>query len=170
MTRPRSPPPSTELKDGNKRPAIVCDFFAKGWCIKGKSCRFLHIRDATSKQLLGAEADSNQKTPQQTNEGDTFDLMDLKNLLYTILITISNLLLYQVLEAVLKNHGLVVFLMSHHLLQSMHHICWEKVFHKNLAKAHGGMMNLKIYIHSKMTIRILPLRMLEERSHEKTGT
>ncbi|KAL1096779.1 hypothetical protein V6Z11_D06G246400 [Gossypium hirsutum] len=29
----------------NKRPALICDFFARGWCIKGSSCRFLHIKD-----------------------------------------------------------------------------------------------------------------------------
>lgn len=76
MARPRSLSPGAEFEDGNKRPAVICDFFAKGWCIKGKSCRFLHIRDVTSQQLVGAEADANQKTAQQTNEGDTFVLMD----------------------------------------------------------------------------------------------
>lgn len=34
-----------EIKEGNKRPALICDFFAKGWCIKGNSCRFRHIKD-----------------------------------------------------------------------------------------------------------------------------
>ncbi|XP_039060095.1 protein FRIGIDA-ESSENTIAL 1-like isoform X2 [Hibiscus syriacus] len=29
----------------NKRPALICDFFSRGWCIKGSSCRFLHIKD-----------------------------------------------------------------------------------------------------------------------------
>ncbi|KAG6504869.1 hypothetical protein ZIOFF_037217 [Zingiber officinale] len=29
----------------NKNPAIVCDFFAQGWCIKGSSCRFLHKKE-----------------------------------------------------------------------------------------------------------------------------
>ncbi|XP_023517417.1 protein FRIGIDA-ESSENTIAL 1 isoform X3 [Cucurbita pepo subsp. pepo] len=29
-----------------KRPAAaICDFYAKGWCIKGSSCSFLHIKD-----------------------------------------------------------------------------------------------------------------------------
>ncbi|KAJ6728560.1 PROTEIN FRIGIDA-ESSENTIAL 1 [Salix koriyanagi] len=41
-TRARSISPSTELRDGNKRAAVVCDFFSKGWCIRGSSCRFLH--------------------------------------------------------------------------------------------------------------------------------
>lgn len=29
----------------NKDAAIICDFFLKGWCIRGSSCRFLHIKD-----------------------------------------------------------------------------------------------------------------------------
>lgn len=41
-TRARSISPSTELRDGNKRAAVICDFFSKGWCIRGSSCRFLH--------------------------------------------------------------------------------------------------------------------------------
>lgn len=43
--RPRSLSPGAECEDGNKRPAIICEYFAKGWCIKGSSCRFLHKRD-----------------------------------------------------------------------------------------------------------------------------
>lgn len=52
-TRARSLSPSTELRDGNKRAAVICDFFAKGWCIRGSSCRFLHTTnkaDNTSQQ------------------------------------------------------------------------------------------------------------------------
>lgn len=37
--------PGTGIDDGNKRPAIICDYFAKGWCIKGSLCRFLHRKD-----------------------------------------------------------------------------------------------------------------------------
>lgn len=37
--------PGADFNDGNKRKAITCDFFAKGWCIKGSSCRFLHVKD-----------------------------------------------------------------------------------------------------------------------------
>ncbi|XP_043689733.1 protein FRIGIDA-ESSENTIAL 1-like isoform X2 [Telopea speciosissima] len=47
--RPRSLSPGAEFEDRNKRPAIVCDFFAKGWCVKGSSCRFLHVKDGTGK-------------------------------------------------------------------------------------------------------------------------
>ncbi|KAF8039858.1 hypothetical protein BT93_B2159 [Corymbia citriodora subsp. variegata] len=43
--RLRSLSPGPELPERNKRKAIICDFFAKGWCIKGSSCRFLHIKD-----------------------------------------------------------------------------------------------------------------------------
>ncbi|OMO65196.1 Zinc finger, CCCH-type [Corchorus olitorius] len=38
--------PDVEFNRGNKRPALICDFFARGWCIKGSSCRFLHIKDS----------------------------------------------------------------------------------------------------------------------------
>ncbi|XP_011043419.1 PREDICTED: protein FRIGIDA-ESSENTIAL 1 isoform X2 [Populus euphratica] len=54
VTRARSLSPSTELRDGNKRAAVICDFFAKGWCIRGSSCRFLHKTnkaDNTGQQL-----------------------------------------------------------------------------------------------------------------------
>ncbi|KAF3451446.1 hypothetical protein FNV43_RR07541 [Rhamnella rubrinervis] len=40
--------PGADIIDGNKRQAITCDFFAKGWCIKGSSCRFLHVKDNPS--------------------------------------------------------------------------------------------------------------------------
>lgn len=43
--RLRSLSPGLELPERNKRAAIICSFFAKGWCIKGSSCRFLHIKD-----------------------------------------------------------------------------------------------------------------------------
>ncbi|KAI3741172.1 hypothetical protein L1987_58839 [Smallanthus sonchifolius] len=45
LIKPRSLSPAMEINEGNKRPALVCDFFAKGWCIKGTSCRFRHIKD-----------------------------------------------------------------------------------------------------------------------------
>ncbi|KAM7254775.1 hypothetical protein ACFE04_020016 [Oxalis oulophora] len=37
--------PGANLKNGSKRPAMMCDFYAKGWCIKGSSCKFLHVKD-----------------------------------------------------------------------------------------------------------------------------
>uniref|UniRef100_A0A803LQ18 C3H1-type domain-containing protein n=2 Tax=Chenopodium quinoa TaxID=63459 RepID=A0A803LQ18_CHEQI len=43
--RPRSLSSGAECEDGSKRPAIICEYFVKGWCIKGSSCRFLHKRD-----------------------------------------------------------------------------------------------------------------------------
>ncbi|KAJ4837555.1 hypothetical protein Tsubulata_046931 [Turnera subulata] len=49
--RTRSLSPSAEFMDGNKRPAIVCDFFVKGWCIRGSSCRFLHVKDKADNSL-----------------------------------------------------------------------------------------------------------------------
>ncbi|KAL3519791.1 hypothetical protein ACH5RR_017940 [Cinchona calisaya] len=68
--RPRSLSPESRLNDGSKRTAVKCDFFAKGWCIKGNSCRFLHINshhkeDTTGKksELLDEEASSVQLIP-----------------------------------------------------------------------------------------------------------
>ena len=37
--------PAAETNDPNKPPGIICDFFAKGWCIRGASCRFIHAKD-----------------------------------------------------------------------------------------------------------------------------
>lgn len=72
LIRPRSLSPSADLKDSNKRVALICDFFAKGWCIKGNSCRFLHIKervkDDSSSSSKKNEAE-NQKSELQTNEG-----------------------------------------------------------------------------------------------------
>ncbi|XP_043703174.1 uncharacterized protein LOC122653265 [Telopea speciosissima] len=48
--RPRNLSPGADFEDQSKHPAIVCDFFARGWCIKGSSCRFLHLQDGTGKR------------------------------------------------------------------------------------------------------------------------
>lgn len=53
--RPRSLLPEDESEDGNKRPAIICEYFTKGWCIKGGSCRFLHKRDHVDNATQVAE-------------------------------------------------------------------------------------------------------------------
>ncbi|XP_068657188.1 protein FRIGIDA-ESSENTIAL 1-like [Aristolochia californica] len=42
LQRPRSLSPMVDLEDRAKRSAIICEFYAKGWCIKGSSCKFLH--------------------------------------------------------------------------------------------------------------------------------
>ncbi|XAR59172.1 hypothetical protein NMG60_11014858 [Bertholletia excelsa] len=55
--RPRSLSPVSEFNDGNKRPAVICNFFAKGWCIKGNSCRFLHIKDNVNSTTQKHEGD-----------------------------------------------------------------------------------------------------------------
>ncbi|MCD7468638.1 hsp70 nucleotide exchange factor fes1 [Datura stramonium] len=44
-TRHRSSSPVADSRGGSKRLAMRCEFFARGWCIKGNSCRFLHIKD-----------------------------------------------------------------------------------------------------------------------------
>lgn len=71
MAKASSLSPHVEHKDGTDKPAVICDFFAKGWCIKGKSCRFLHASNVTTQQHVGAEADASHKTERQTSEGDT---------------------------------------------------------------------------------------------------
>ncbi|XP_042438604.1 protein FRIGIDA-ESSENTIAL 1-like [Zingiber officinale] len=43
--RPRSSSPCVQNEHASKNPAIICDFFARGWCIKGSSCRFLHKKE-----------------------------------------------------------------------------------------------------------------------------
>ncbi|KAF5198788.1 Zinc finger protein, partial [Thalictrum thalictroides] len=48
QVRPRSLSPFAEFDDGNKRPAIMCRFFARGWCMKGSSCKFLHQKDSVA--------------------------------------------------------------------------------------------------------------------------
>ncbi|CAI9760184.1 unnamed protein product [Fraxinus pennsylvanica] len=45
QTRPRDFSSNIELTGGIKRQRIACEFHAKGWCIKGNTCRFLHIKE-----------------------------------------------------------------------------------------------------------------------------
>lgn len=75
--RTRSLSPSANMEDGNKRPAIVCNFFAKGWCIRGSSCRFLHIKDCVNNTERLAEGDlatTNWKREVQLEEGILYNL------------------------------------------------------------------------------------------------
>lgn len=75
--RPRSLSPVAELNNGNKRPASICDFFAKGWCIKGNSCRFLHIKDdgnITSPKPEGDIAALAEKSELQAGGGNSIFL------------------------------------------------------------------------------------------------
>ncbi|KAK1375341.1 C3H1-type domain-containing protein [Heracleum sosnowskyi] len=67
MVKPSILSPGLGFKDGTDKPAVICDFFAKGWCIKGKSCRFLHASNVTPQQH--AIADPSNKTERQTSEG-----------------------------------------------------------------------------------------------------
>ncbi|CAL9078197.1 unnamed protein product [Musa acuminata var. zebrina] len=64
--RPRSLSPSTELEGVNKKPAVICNFFARGWCIKGNSCRFLHKKE-------GAGCTSQVAKEDRTTSGDPVD-------------------------------------------------------------------------------------------------
>ncbi|XP_057997063.1 protein FRIGIDA-ESSENTIAL 1 isoform X2 [Hevea brasiliensis] len=70
--RTRSLSPSAEFEDQNKRPAVICDFFSKGWCIRGSSCTFLHIKNKTvnaKEQLEGDAAAANFSKRDQFDEG-----------------------------------------------------------------------------------------------------
>lgn len=61
---PRSLSLGMEFPERSKRPAIICDFFAKGWCIRGSSCRFLHVKDdpdTSSKQHVEEKSDERDK-------------------------------------------------------------------------------------------------------------
>lgn len=66
----RSLSPNSEIKDANKRPALICNFFSKGWCIKGSSCRFLHIKDhgSSNSQQSGVDTTANGKGETQLHE------------------------------------------------------------------------------------------------------
>ncbi|KAK9047767.1 hypothetical protein V6N11_053601 [Hibiscus sabdariffa] len=64
--------PCAESNSENKRPARICDFFAKGWCIKGSSCKFIHIKDSGSnprQQLEEDVAAADEKIAAQLGEG-----------------------------------------------------------------------------------------------------
>ncbi|XP_044497100.1 protein FRIGIDA-ESSENTIAL 1 isoform X2 [Mangifera indica] len=69
--RTTSLPPGAEIKDADKRPAVICDFFTKGWCIKGNSCRFIHLKDDannTSQQPKEDAAAAAVRTDAQSDE------------------------------------------------------------------------------------------------------
>ncbi|XP_039052954.1 protein FRIGIDA-ESSENTIAL 1-like [Hibiscus syriacus] len=36
--------PGIEFNSENKHPALICEFFVKGRCIKGSSCKYIHIK------------------------------------------------------------------------------------------------------------------------------
>lgn len=67
--------PSVEFNSGNKRPALICDFFARGWCIKGSSCRFLHVKDSVDNPKQQPEEDvavADGKRAIQLDEGTKY--------------------------------------------------------------------------------------------------
>ncbi|KAG0477352.1 hypothetical protein HPP92_014193 [Vanilla planifolia] len=59
--RQRSSSPITEMV---KKPAITCVYYARGWCVKGSSCKFLH-QDGINRTALD---DGINKTVQQAME------------------------------------------------------------------------------------------------------
>lgn len=54
LIRMRGSPSIAEF-DGNKKQKIACEFYAKGWCIKGNSCRFLHVNEGSDATARGSE-------------------------------------------------------------------------------------------------------------------
>ncbi|XP_047968672.1 uncharacterized protein LOC125212517 [Salvia hispanica] len=72
----RDPSPSAEIDRESKKIRMVCEFHAKGWCIRGKSCRFLHTKDAPDavmikSEALGREAASSRAFIPPLQSGDT---------------------------------------------------------------------------------------------------
>ncbi|CAN1280885.1 Protein FRIGIDA-ESSENTIAL 1 [Linum perenne] len=68
-SRIRSVSPAPDSSNVSKRQAIVCDFFAKGWCIKGSSCRFLHVKSKAS----NLDGQAKRDTAGATSSGDQID-------------------------------------------------------------------------------------------------
>ncbi|KAK8546780.1 hypothetical protein V6N13_093823 [Hibiscus sabdariffa] len=61
--------PSPGINSNNKRPALICNFFARGWCIKGSSCRFLHIKDGENHGQQPEAAVADGKRAVELEEG-----------------------------------------------------------------------------------------------------
>ncbi|TYI27379.1 hypothetical protein ES332_A05G174100v1 [Gossypium tomentosum] len=64
--------PGAEFNSENKRPALICDFFARGWCVKGSSCKFIHIKDSGTNPRQQSEEDAavaDEKIAVQLDEG-----------------------------------------------------------------------------------------------------
>ncbi|XP_018502236.2 protein FRIGIDA-ESSENTIAL 1 isoform X1 [Pyrus x bretschneideri] len=62
--------PAAETSGRSKRPAIICDFYAKGWCIRGSSCKFLHVKDNLNSSQPHPEGDvANSTREVQLDEG-----------------------------------------------------------------------------------------------------
>ncbi|XP_042438037.1 protein FRIGIDA-ESSENTIAL 1-like [Zingiber officinale] len=57
--RPRSSSPC--IQHESKNPAIICNFFARGWCIKGSSCKFLHKKEVVDYANQGTQEDRTTK-------------------------------------------------------------------------------------------------------------
>ncbi|KAL6567393.1 hsp70 nucleotide exchange factor fes1 [Orobanche gracilis] len=83
----REPSSSAECDRENKKLKIICEFHAKGWCIKGSSCRFLHIKDGLDvvdkkSEVLERQASSSAcALPQQSGENSKLNYETEKLLL-----------------------------------------------------------------------------------------
>ncbi|CAN6553094.1 unnamed protein product [Malus baccata var. baccata] len=62
--------PAAETSGRSKPPVIICDFYAKGWCIRGSSCKFLHVKDNLNSSQPHPEGDvANSTREVQLDEG-----------------------------------------------------------------------------------------------------
>lgn len=72
--------PGAEIMDGNKQPTVICDFYAKGWCIRGSSCMFLHLKDDLNNIAQKPEAEAaalDRKRNLQVDEGIPYILLSM---------------------------------------------------------------------------------------------
>lgn len=86
-------PDSGGKEPEQKRAAILCKFFAQGWCYKGKSCKFLHVKEnsnGTSQQQAANNMAGSSVI--QSNEGMLYNeiIILLKIVILVILLVGSS--------------------------------------------------------------------------------
>ncbi|XP_038998669.1 protein FRIGIDA-ESSENTIAL 1-like isoform X1 [Hibiscus syriacus] len=72
QTSPGCLSPGNEFNSENKRTALICDFFVKGWCIKGSSCKYIHTKGSGINPRQQPEEDvavADEKAAVQLDEG-----------------------------------------------------------------------------------------------------
>lgn len=65
----------TDTKNENKKPAVTCQYFSRGWCINGKNCRFIHSVDSMdniSQRLGEGVAAVTRKYASQADQGMSY--------------------------------------------------------------------------------------------------
>ncbi|XP_073108311.1 zinc finger CCCH domain-containing protein 36 isoform X2 [Elaeis guineensis] len=79
--RRRSSSPGAPFEISKKRPAIICAFFKQGWCIKGNSCSFLHLKEEDARSSQWAKeniAESNTMYDSMDHTGSREEAQRLK--------------------------------------------------------------------------------------------